>query len=143
MSFLHCNGRFAEELPDIRQRIVALGRNCDQSHWGQMAGAGLPESELGIRYVEYHRMVQGAGLANPKHYDSGSTVTVDIMLTDTEEFDGGQFRTLEADGKFQAYDFEQGDALVFASHKYHCVSALTSGKRSVLVTELWTGGDGE
>ena len=33
--------------------------------------------------------------------------------------------------------FEQGDALVFVSHKYHCVSPVLSGLRRVLVTELW------
>lgn len=35
--------------------------------------------------------------------------------------------------------FERGDALVFPSHKYHCVSEVTSGRRVVLVAELWEG----
>ena len=32
-----------------------------------------------------------------------------------------------------------GDALVFLSHKYHCVSELTRGTRHVMVCELWQG----
>ena len=35
--------------------------------------------------------------------------------------------------------WEQGDALVFLSHKYHCVSRLTRGTRQVMVCELWQG----
>ena len=35
--------------------------------------------------------------------------------------------------------FEKGDAAVFLSHKYHNVMPVTSGKRMVLVAELWEG----
>ena len=35
--------------------------------------------------------------------------------------------------------FERGDALVFVSHKYHCVAPVTHGERRVLVIELWEG----
>ena len=38
-------------------------------NWRQIASvSGLSEEDLVIRFVEYHRMVEGAGLANPKHY---------------------------------------------------------------------------
>ena len=30
-------------------------------------------------------------------------------------------QTLEADGSMRSYEFERGDALVFVSHKPHCV----------------------
>ena len=35
--------------------------------------------------------------------------------------------------------FEQGDCLVFLSHKWHSVLPLLRGTRSVLVLELWEG----
>jgi hypothetical protein len=38
-----------------------------------------------------------------------------------------------------AHRFELGDALVFASHKRHCVTPVASGTRRVLVVELWCG----
>eukprot|EP01045_Picozoa_sp_COSAG04_P005220 COSAG04_NODE_238_length_19079_cov_9.187039_9_plen_449_part_00 len=141
VSFLHSGGLFQAKLPAIRRKILELGRRSDREHWGQMAAAGLPEEKLGIRFVEYHRMVEGAGLANPRHYDSGSTVTIDIMLSDSAagDFEGGRFQTLEADGQLLPHRFEIGDALVFVSHKYHCVAPLTAGRRRVLVTELYTG----
>ena len=48
-------------------------------------------------------------------------------------------QTLEADGTLLDHPWEQGDALFFLSHKYHCVSELTRGTRSVMVSELWQG----
>ena len=61
--------------------------------------------------------------ADPRHYDSGSTVTIDIMLSNPgSDYQGGNFQTLELDGELRQYQFEEGDALVFVSHKYHwCV----------------------
>ena len=99
-------------------------------------------ASLAPRCVEYHTMVGGAeGLAScgtgslgnatddtppvplhtavkTAHYDQGSVLTVDIMLADTAEFEGGRLSTLEADGECKHHAFEQGDALVFVSHKY-------------------------
>ena len=57
------------------------------------------------------------GLATA-HYDQGSVLTVDIMLADPSGFEGGQLSTLEVDGECKQHRFEQGDALVFVSHKY-------------------------
>ena len=48
-------------------------------------------------------------------------------------------QTLEPDGELRGHEWEQGDALVFLSHKYHSVSELTRGTRNVLVCELWQG----
>ena len=44
-----------------------------------------------------------------------------------------------ASRQMQRHAFEQGDALVFVSHKYHCVAPVESGERRVLVIELWEG----
>jgi hypothetical protein len=61
-----------------------------------------------------------------------------ILLNDPTEFTGGAFTTLEADGGVISYDdFQQGDALVFVSEKYHSVQVVESGTRRTLVTELW------
>jgi hypothetical protein len=42
-------------------------------------------------------------------------------------------------GRLQEHEFHAGDALVFVSHKYHCVSQLLAGCRKVLVVEFWAG----
>ena len=48
---------------------MADRRATCSENWGQIASAdGLSQQDLAIRFVEYHRMVEGAGLANPKHY---------------------------------------------------------------------------
>ena len=52
---------------------------------------------------------------------------------------GGTFSTLEADGYLHKRRFERGDAIIFLSHKFHCVAPVTSGRRNVLVCELWEG----
>eukprot|EP00966_Prymnesium_polylepis_P053054 1228101-Prymnesium_polylepis.1 len=38
-----------------------------------------------------------------------------------------------------AHAFEQGDVLVFVSHKYHGVAPVKRGERRVLSIELWEG----
>ena len=94
-----------------------------------------------------------------KHYDQGSIITVDIMLSDTTHHVGGKLYTLEpaaddvankgeGDGNVrgdawvvqQHHEFAKGDAMVFLSHKYHGVTPLRAGPpRQVLITELWQG----
>ena len=91
------------------------------------------------RCVEYHTVTPGGSLPFPTHYDAGSLVTIDVLLTDPSEFEGGQFSTLESDGTMQPHAFQKGDALAFVSHKFHCVSKVTAGQRNVLVMELWEG----
>ena len=76
VSFLHNGGMFESKLPAIRGKILELGRRVDRENWGQIAASGLEEGDLAIRFVEYHRMVEGAGLANPKHYVSLSRLAV-------------------------------------------------------------------
>ena len=44
-----------------------------------------------------------------------------------------------AAGRLVAHDWRVGDALVFPSHKYHCVAPITAGVRRVLVLEFWEG----
>lgn len=68
--------------------------------------------------------------------------TVRCCVPCAGDFLGGNFQTLEADGHLKPHQFELGDALVFVSHKYHCVAPVTAGRRRVLVTELFSGGGG-
>ena len=61
------------------------------------------------------------------------------MLSDTSDFEGGRFQTLECDGQLMCHPFERGDVQIFRSYKYHCVEPVRKGKRTVLVIELWDG----
>ena len=118
------------------KRLMDLAREVDAKHWNVMNRATRP---VVPRCVEYHTVEPGGSLPYPTHYDAGSLVTIDLMLSNTSDFEGGAFGTLEADGSMQSYKFEKGDALLFVSHKFHCVQPVTAGRRNVLVMELWEG----
>ena len=95
---------------------------------------------LNTRVIEYHRQTApGPGINDPKHYDMDSVVTIDIALSKPEEFEGGEFGTLESTGQLRHHKFSRGDAVAFISHKFHCVSKVETGIRRVLVVELWRG----
>jgi hypothetical protein len=130
----------------------------DKKHWHLFADP----RRLHVRVVEYHRQVApGPGLPDPKHYDMDSCITVDIVLSAPpfmssgdngdngesgeiceREFEGGAFCTLEASGSVANHStaFQRpGDAVMFVSHKFHCVQKVTKGTRRVLVLEFWRG----
>jgi len=95
-----------------------------------------------VRVAEYHmQKAPSRALPDRYHHDSDSLVTIDVMLSDSAgDFKGGEFQTLESNGIMKCdYDFTCGDALVFVSHKYHCVQKVSAGERRVLVLEFWRG----
>ena len=138
--YMSTDGHFAKERPALRKRLMDLAREVDAKHWNVMNRATRP---VVPRCVEYHTVEPGGSLPYPTHYDAGSLVTIDLMLSNTSDFEGGAFGTLEADGSMQSYQFEKGDALLFVSHKFHCVQPVTAGRRNVLVMELWEGEERE
>ena len=139
--YLSTDGLFKSELPQLRTRLLELAYEVDAKHeWHVLSRATEP---VVPRCVELHAVERGGSLPYPEHYDSGSLVTIDVMLSSPGDFEGGQFSTLEADGTMARHPFEKGDALVFVSHKFHCVAPVTAGTRHVLVTELWEGEERE
>ena len=140
------------ELPELLDGIVRVAREADAANGWDLLSSN--ELTLNLRCAELHTVLRSGGLPKPTHYDEGSLVTVDIMLSSPgSDFCGGAFQTLEyasephsaaaadiaAAGVLQPHTFELGDALVFLSHKYHCVAPVTAGRRQVLVCELWNG----
>jgi len=142
VTFLNTDGAFETMLPELYSRIRDAALAVDREHWNVASGA----APVNYRVVEYHTMYSSldgqptrGGLRTVRHCDQGSLVTVDVLLTDRADFEGGVLQTLEADGELLSHDWEAGDALVFLSHKYHSVSELTHGTRQVMVCELWQG----
>ena len=65
------------------------------------------------------RELRAAPTATPltaAHYDPGSLVTLDAMLSarGAFPFEGGTFTTPEADGSTTVHDFQRGDVICFA-----------------------------
>jgi len=134
--YLQSKNVFRRKLPALRQRILDTVRRVDESHWNLFDKV----DHVNIRVVEYHQMDEFGELADPRHYDLNSLLTMDIMLSEDDAFEGGDLQTLEeADGTLRKHEFKRGDALIFVSHKYHCVGRVRSGRRNVMVLEFWYG----
>ena len=134
--YLQYNNTFQRKLPALRRRILDTVRQVDKSQkWCLFDNV----DHVNIRVVEYHQMDEFGELSDPKHYDLNSLLTIDIMLSEDDAFEGGDLQTQEADGTLKKHEFKQGDALVFVSHKYHCVGRVRSGRRNVMVLEFWYG----
>ena len=134
--YLSTDGHFARCAPQLREKLLAAALKVDKEHWQLVQTA---TGSVAPRCVEYHTVEPGGSLNFPTHHDGGSLVTIDVMLSDRDEFDGGHFGTLECDGTTRKHPFDKGDAVVFVSHKFHSVSPVTAGRRHVLVMEIWEG----
>ena len=133
-TYLHSDDLFRTKMPSFIDKVLTAAVNVDRAEgWGLLTGVVQP------RTIEFHEALRGGGLAQSDHFDGGSCVTVDIMLSDTAGFSGGEFCTLEVDGSLQPHVFERGDMLVFVSHKFHMVDRIRSGERRVFVIEFWEG----
>ncbi|KAG8470340.1 hypothetical protein KFE25_008761 [Diacronema lutheri] len=140
--YVHAGGAFQARLPATHAKLRAAAVEADHAGgWGILSG--LAPSQWAVRCAEYHTMARSPGLSDPSHFDEGSLVTVDVMLSRPGvDHDGGAFCTRESDGTDRIWgrgSWDQGDALVFVSHKPHFVSPVTAGVRQVLVVEFWRG----
>ena len=136
---VYMNDRLEAELPELRARLLKAAKTADAREWG---GVLENRSALELRCAEFHTVVAPGNLAYEEHYDQGSLVTADIMLSDDGAFGGGALSTLEIDDVLLEHTFEKGDLLLFLSHKLHCVSPVSSGLRNVFVAEIWEGAPG-
>ena len=135
--YLSTANAFGRELPHIRSKLMAAAARVDAQHWKLLASGAR---KVVPRCVECHRLGSGRDVLHPGHYDHGSVLTIDVMLSRPgEDFNGGRFQTVESDGSVRAHPFERGDAIVFVSHKPHFVEAVSKGERRVLIIELWEG----
>ena len=138
-TYLHSGHWAKDRIPHLLNHILRTAKEIDQSNkWHVMKN----RSQLNFRTIEFHEYTEGGGLLNwrDKHFDDGSLITIDIMLTDTNEFEGGAL-VFPSNHEATPYepDFEQGDAVFFLSHKFHNVTPLRKGRRQVLVCEIWDG----
>jgi tetratricopeptide (TPR) repeat protein len=124
--------------PDLLAKMVGIVKAADanEPRWRTW------QSSFNPRVIEFHTYLEGGGLTKKRHYDEGSCFTIIMMLSATDEFEGGKFKTWEADEKWCIHDLCQGDCLVIPSHKYHSVDSVTAGKRNVVVMEIWDGPEG-
>lgn len=139
--YLHVDGLFQRKAPALLQKLInaAVAADAGPAGW-KLLSQTHKRGRLNPRVIEHHSVTPGGALSDKDHFDQGSLVTIDVMLSrPDEDFDGGRFCTSEGVAEHEAHHFSKGDALIFVSHKYHFVQPVVRGKREVLVIELWEG----
>jgi hypothetical protein len=121
-SFLHTRGFWRDRLPQFRDKLRRAMETIDEAHWTVLRGRDA--ADIHFRTVEVHEYSPGGCLSQPKHYDGGSLITMDIMLAlPGVDFEGGAFvaplvdEAGELEGGVARPEFNQGDAVFFLSHK--------------------------
>lgn len=91
-----------------------------------------------IQYTEYHAETGGfydwhsdVDWESDNHWDRKLSVTV--QLSDTDDYEGGNFKFDGVSDLDQNEARKLGTVLVFPSHLRHCVEPVTSGVRKSLV----------
>ena len=136
--FLHAamaSGLLSGPCVEVIESIVQSMKDHDPR--GREAAAGL-----NVRCIELHHYSVGAGLMDPDHKDSGSSLTLSVLLTDPSTLRGGEFLTWQghpSTGMAVAHALGQGDGILFRSEDYHNVRPVTAGTRETLIIELWVG----
>jgi hypothetical protein len=98
-TYLHTNRLFQTKFAGLFERLHKLALGTDDEHWGIRRACEAGDcGAVRARVIEVHEAGPGAGLAADKHYDSGSIVTVDVLLSATTDFEGGQLQMMEPDG---------------------------------------------
>ena len=93
---------------------------------------------LNVRCAELHHYEVGAGLLDRDHRDSGSVLTMSVMLSDPAQLEGGEFVTY-SEGVPVAHEVGRGDGILFWSEDFHNVTTVARGIRETVVIELWRG----
>jgi hypothetical protein len=90
----------------VLAKTLATMRTNDR--WGLLK-AGDEE----VRVAEYHEYTVGGAVSDPRHCDSGSLLTMSVLLSDPADYTGGTFTTLELDGSVTEFsDVQRGDGLL-------------------------------
>jgi hypothetical protein len=126
------------QAPELLKKMIAIMKSADanEPRWQAWRDSFNP------RVIEYHRYLKGGGLTKKHHFDEGSCYTMVIMLSDRADFEGGNFKTWEADETWCIHDLHQGDCVIIPSYKFYSVETVTEGRRNVIVIETWAGAEG-
>ncbi|CAK9020286.1 unnamed protein product [Durusdinium trenchii] len=114
-------------LEELEAKVLALMRSEDSQRWGLLSSRSVQ-----LRSMEYHAYSDGGSVMDPEHRDDGSLVTISVLLSRLEDFQGGVFSTEKE------HFMQRGGGVLFLSEKRHNVSAV-KGERHTLVLELWDG----
>lgn len=96
--------------------------------------------------AQWHGYTPGGGVTDRGHRDTGSLLTMSVLLSSPSSFEGAAFSVLRGEGSENERWVEitdvasPGDAVIFPSELVHNVATLTKGTRRSCVVELHEGG---
>ena len=137
--FLHRGRTMPQALIDKIVAAMLQAYSAIQPLASTSIEAPVDASTLRVRCVELHTYAVGGSLATPLHRDTGSTLTLTILLTDAGAFDGGTFVTWSEGEPVCHGALARGDGVLIDSEALHNVTPVTRGVRQSLVCELWAG----
>jgi len=139
----YIGGFFQKVLPKLLIRLKnVFAEAAEYAGWRPYA------RHLGIRCIETLEYIESGELIY--HEDIQSIYTVSILLSDPTDFTGGEFMIHV--GKRKENDNstavmvkldQKGKGIFFNSLAYHGIEKIKSGRRVVLVIELWEYTDGD
>ena len=92
VQYLQSDNALERHLPALAAKLRDAAARVDRdAGWNLLA----PSGGWNLRCAEYHRMGEGGGLSDPRHYDLGSLLTLDVLLEPPVA--GGVFCTTEPD----------------------------------------------
>jgi hypothetical protein len=94
-----------------------------------------PPGTLGLRTTEYlsYRDFKHLG----EHDDGGSIYTVLFALSDSNDYEGGEYFIKDSNDDYYYNKPRQYSAIVFLSKMQHGVTDIESGHREMFTNELW------
>ena len=131
VTYLH--GSFESELPAVHAKLLSCAtRAHDSSGWGLLNASSV--SVRTIELLEYLHASDSLGW----HVDEQSAVTMLVMLSSPDDFEGGQLQhEVKGHSTPVIAAMARGDVTVYRSHQAHRVTPLTAGRRVVMAIELW------
>lgn len=118
-------------LDTLEKKMLQCVTREDANCWGL-----LRNRSVSVRSFEYHAYSNGGSVMDPEHRDDGSLLTLSVLLSHPDDFQGGTFNTFDGYGNRIDHKMGRGDGILFVSEKRHNVSTVI-GDRRVLVMELW------
>ena len=76
-------------MPRLRKKLLSAIEDADDYHV-------LKGKEWNVRCIEYHRYTEGGSLLQEDHVDAGSLLTMSLLLSEPDEFEGGEFATFDS-----------------------------------------------
>jgi len=130
---LHLHGvpALADEscgLPALERKLLSAMEANDS--WGLTSSR-----EINVRSFEFHEYTDGGSVLDSEHRDDGSLLTLSVLLSPLEDFQGGSFITWQS-GEAVKHQLARGDGILFVSEKRHNVEVV-QGRRHALIMEVW------